>query len=137
MEAIPWGFKSPLSHCLGLVLFVFGCAESLEESAGRLRAAIEASPREVSQEVLDRLTPESANFLREAQVQGIAPDILAQVLRVLKVARPVPGEPGLLAGPSPTETLFFVRDGWIWRLDLALSGVLFHRNLETTYPPPW
>ncbi len=141
MEAIPWGFKSPLSHrvpiVIGVGVLAQACAPEVEEVAGRLRAGIEASPGTWSQDVAGALDPASRRLLREVSTEGWLAEVLQPLRTLLARARPVPGEPGLLRGDEPSESLYFVRDGHGMYLNLALSGAWFSELHSLQYPRPW
>ncbi len=141
MEAIPWGFKSPLSHRFQVALVLLGlgqaCAPEVEEAAGRLRAGIEASSGALTEDVADLLDSPSRRLLREVWNQGGLPDVVQPLRALLARARPVPGEPGLLRGDQPSESLYFVRDGHGMYLNLALSGAWFSGLHSLQYPRPW
>ncbi len=130
------GFQFPLA----LVAFVpwsSGCSPELEEAAGRLRASIEASQATWTDEIESALTPRSRYLLQEVSARGWLQEALDSLRESLTVARPVSEEPGLLRGNEPSQTLFFVRDGYGLYLDLPLSGAWFSELHALQYPKPW
>ncbi len=141
MEAIPWGFKSPLSHRLAIALVLTGlgqgCAPDVREAAGRLRVAVEASSGVLSRDVEDALDPASRRLLREASFQKWLPEVLQSLRTVLTNGRVVAGEWGLLRTDEPSQSLYFVRDGHGVTLNLALSGAWFCDLHALQYPRPW
>lgn len=141
MEAIPWGFKSPLSHRFQVAIVLLGlgqaCAPDVEEAASRLRAGIEASPGTWSEGVEDAFDPASRRLLRAVSTQGWLSEVLQPLRTLLARARPVPGEPGLLRGDDPSDSVYFVRDGHGMSLNLALSGAWFSGLHSFQYPRPW
>lgn len=154
MEAIPSGFKSPLSHrnsttltrigkAAATAMVVAACVPSLAytptpvEAAQRLRTALENSAKEPGDDVLGALTPGSRVLVEQAVAAGRFGELRTRLLDALKDAKPVDGADGVVRGRDPATTLFFVRDGHSRLLDLALSGVAFAALREVAYPTPW
>ena len=149
MEAIPSGFKSPLSHLrnpsvLGSLILaalaaagLASCTPTPVEAAGRVRAALEADPKAPTPEFLDLLTPASRWYVQQLVEGGRFGDVRSRLLVALKDPKPVEGADGVVVGREAALTLFFVRDGHSRRLDLALSGATFGALRDAQYPNPW
>lgn len=112
------------------------CAPPVETTAAACAAAIERGPTEPDPEFLDLLTPASRDLVARAARAGDWPALRRNLKALLAAAKPVPGEPGLLRRPGDGATLFFVRDGHGFRLDLVLSGGAFLELRQDEYPPP-
>lgn len=143
MEAIPSGFKSPLSHRIRVILIstvaatagVVGCAPEPAEVAAEVRAALERGSKEPDPAFLDALTVGSRKVVERLVEAGGYAQLRDRLLASLKAVRPGQAD-GVVVG-ADGAALFFVRDGHGRRLDLALSDPLFFSLREQRYPVPW
>lgn len=136
MEAIPWGFKSPLSHCIIFLVMHAACTPDLMREASALKARLEA-PNFSPESFENFLEAKSFQFVRDGSFRGGLSGLLYSLRQMIALAQPCGQEPGLLCREEPSETLFFVRDGQKFRLDLLLSGALFSDLHSLRYPKPW
>ena len=133
MEAIPWGFESPLSHlmknifCVFSLFFFLSCIKSAEEVAREINS--EASQGVVSDKLLGFFVPASRKL-----VQNAGPIFQRTLLLGLKSATSEPkmsqNVQGLVLSRQPGNGIFLVPDGHDLKIDLALSP-FFTRHLQS------
>lgn len=121
---------------IGLLALCVSCAQSGMEAASAAKVALEKQAQTPSDAFLDMLTPASKAYVKRIATTGLFSELRSRMLSILKHPKDTDME-GLIAGSTPDDTLFFVRDGYSRRLDLTLSGVTFVKLHEIEYPVPW
>jgi len=115
------------------------CAPAVETASDHLKTEVAASldRKGFSEGLFELLTPASRKTLLVVPREDWVVEFLKDLQRIMQSARPVAQEPGLVQGESPSDSVFFVRDGYSWRMDLALSGAWFSAVRSLEYPRPW
>jgi hypothetical protein len=113
------------------------CAPTPREAAEAFSYSLQSSESAPGEDLLSLLTPGSRELVLGLEGQGAYRDARRAILATMRTAAEVNGEPGVMRGRDPADTLFFVRDGHARRLDLALSGVLFQSLRADSYPSSW
>lgn len=122
---------------LAVALIALAACNPPVDAAGRdCLAALERGRDAPDARFLAMLTPSSRDLVGRASRAGEWAQWRRILVTALGVARPVTGTPGVLRRGADGPTVFFVRDGHGWKLDLVLSGALFQGIRQDEYPPP-
>ena len=133
MEAIPWGFESPLSHlmkdffCAVSLFFCLSCVKTGEEVASEINS--EASSGVVSQKLLELFVPASRKVVENASLL-LQRTLLLALRNATEEPKMSQNVRGLVVSRRSGNGLFLVPDGHDLKVDLALSP-FFTRHLQS------
>ena len=115
----------------------FGCAPSPVDALQEIAVATEQSRKGPDESLMDLLEPGSRVTLLRQTLMGQVGDTLLRLRTAVKGAKPAADMSTLMSSGDPATSLFLVRDGHSYRLDLRLSGLTLSGLREVRYPSPW
>ena len=120
-----------------LAIPIAGCTPSPTEALQHIAAAAEKSQAVPDDSLMDSLEPGSRVMMLRRTVMDQARELLFKLRTAVKNAKSAPDMPSLLSSGDSSSSLFLVRDGHSYLLDLRLSGLTMSGLREVRYPSPW
>ena len=120
-----------------ILLTVVGCTPSPTEALQRVASAAEKSKAIPDESLMDSLEPGSRTMMLRRTVMDQTQELLLKLRTAVKNAKSAQDMPSLLSSGDPSSSLFLVRDGHSYLLDLRLSGLTMSGLREVRYPSPW